>query len=996
MKKIILNIVVATLCFFFEVSAQQANTIKGQVLIGPDNKPLIGATIKIKNTKVVTVTDQGGHFTISISDNEGTLLISYTGYKTAELSFRKSDPNPLMIFLEEDKGNLDEVVVIGYGQTTKKLNTGSISSISAKEIEQQPVTNMLSALSGRMPGVLVQTTSGLPGGNISIQIRGQGSIAAGTDPLYIVDGVPYDGNSINKGSSLAGTTVLGMISPLNNLNPADIESITVLKDADATSIYGSRGSNGVVIITTKTAKAGMSRFDLNIKQGIDNVSQKARLLNLEDYLALRREAFANDNKIPSADPTSPNYAPDLTIWSQTEETDWIDYFFGNTGKSTDIQTKISGGKDRNTFSVSGNFNNQTTVIPGDNNFLRAGISTQFRHQSDNDKLNISLSNQITYQLNELSNLYKSLSGFTLAPNYPLYLQDGTLNWRTSANPAADMLARSKVKTNNSITSLNLDYKVLSDLHIRLNTGYTKTTYDQVHTFPTRSLAPDKTNYTQFGNNSAQSIIFEPQINYKLKLKNSSISFLAGATFQNRINEIQNIQASNFRIEGLMEDLSSATTIDSRITNYTQYKYGSLFGRFTYNLKDTYILNATIRRDGSSRFGPGNRFGNFGSIGAAWLFSNLSFIKEKIPFLSYGKLRGSYGTTGNDQIGDYQYLSTYSSPGTNIYQDIATVRPSRINNADFHWETTQKIDVGIEVGILKDRIMLTADFYSNQSKDQLVSYRIPQITGFQSYQANLPAVIENSGWEFSGNASILSSKSFNWTTTFNISFPKNRLKSFEGFQTSGYSSTYEMGYDISRIYGYKSLGINESTGKAQYAGQNGEVSTTPYLYFTLGKTSPDYYGGFGNSFRYHNFDLNIFAQFVKQMSVGSLVVNPGITSTNNYQIVNDRWSASNPGSNIPIATTAYDLYFGGSSANIFDTSYLRIKNIQLSYNVPSPYLKKIKIQNLRIYGEGQNLFTFWDSNAAIADPESGTLYSNSNSSRNFPTLKTFVIGLQLTL
>lgn len=986
----------ATLCLIFKAKAQEVVTLSGRVT-DQQNRSLSGVTIKIKNTTTETLTNYSGYFSIICFIKQGTIQASFLGYKIYEASFNGTTNN-LSIKLQESTNDLNEVQVIGYGQTTRRLNTGSVSSISAKQIEQQPVTNVLSALSGRMPGVFVQTTNGLPGGNINIQIRGKGSIAAGTNPLYIVDGVPYDGAAPNPTNSDLSGSIAGTISPLNNLNPSDIESITVLKDADATSIYGSRGSNGVVLITTKMASTGDTRIVFNIQQGVSKVAQKPKLLNLKDYLEIREEAFTNEGITPSADPTSPYYAPDLKVWSQTQGTDWVDYLFGNSARSSDLQGRVSGGKGQTTFSVSGNYHYENLIIPGSNDFRRSGLSSQFQHQSENNKLRIAISNSFTHQYNALSNAINAIDGtMLLAPNYPLRLPDGSLNWYAGINILGEINARSKTKTDNSITSLNIGYNILPLLNFKINAGYTKTTYDQILTFPNSAIPSYVINNTTFGKNSSQSFLLEPQLDYSVKLKSVSISFLAGATLQNRQNDMQMIKASNFKRESLMEDLGSAGTIDVRTNDYMQYKYASLFGRAAFNLNDTYILNTTIRRDGSSRFGPGQRFGNFGSVGAAWIFSNLSFIKERLSFLSYGKIRGSYGTSGNDQIGDYQYLSTYSSPGSNIYQNVAAVSPNRIANAHFHWETTHKTDIALELGFLKDRLILSADYYLNRSKDQLILYSIPQITGFADYQANLPAVIENKGLELSINANILATADFSWSTSFNLTLPRNKLKSFQDFQNSSYAKIFELGYDITRIYGYKSLGIDQATGKLQYADKNGEVSSIAYPYNTLGKLTPDYYGGFNNTFKYKNFELSVFAQFVKQVAQGGLRLIPGSFGLNSYNLVKNRWTESNRNTHIPKASAnGFDINYGSSSENVFNTSYFRLKNVSLSYNLPETFLARLKINQLRVFAEGQNLFTLWNKNAAILDPEFGVMKSGSSLSINSPTLTTVVLGIQLTL
>lgn len=997
MNKLILLIVLVTLCPIFELSAQTSNQISGRVVTANDGKPLPGATISINNTNTAVQSAKDGTFTILAKTASGILTITYTGYQTKEVGFN-INTKTIEIKMQEANNSFDDIQVIGYGKTTKGLNTGSVSSINAKQIEQQPVTNVLSALSGRMPGVFIQTTNGLPGGNISVQIRGKGSIAAGTDPLYIVDGVPFVGTSPNGTNNAVSTNnIAGNISPLNNINPSDIESINVLKDADATAIYGSRGANGVVLITTKKAKSGDTQYNFNLQQGFSRAASTPKLMSLQQYLEVRREAFQNDNRIPSADPTSTNYAPDLTLWSQTEGTDWPAYLLDNTASSTDLQGTISGGKNNTTFTISGNYRSEDAILAGSNNFQRGGIQTQINHISSNEKFTLNARSSLTKQSSIFANPVLNLDrSYLRPPNFPLLLANGEINWYGSSNILAELDATSKTLTDNIINNLALSYQLLPSLSLKLNSGYTKTSYNQKLIFPSSSLPPGNLNTTSFSQNSGQSFIVEPQIDYNIRIKQLNLTLMAGATYQNRTNDSQFIKANDFKVASLMEDLGSASIIESRQNSYSNYKYASIFGRLTLNLKNEYLINATIRRDGSSRFGPGNRYGNFGSIGAAWLFSNNEFVKNNISWISHGKIRGSIGTSGNDQIGDYQYLSTYSSPGGNLYQDAVTIRPSRISNTDFHWETTTKADLGIEIGLFKEKVLLTADYYRSTSRDQLISYTLPRLTGFSDYQANLPAVILNTGLEMSIEVKLINRSNLNWSAQGNITVPKNRLLSFENFENSSYAQLYKIGEDLSRIRGYQALGVDPTTGNMIYAGKNGNASTTPFDNFTLGKLTPDFYGGFGSSLGYKNLELNVFAQFAQQQSKGDLKRLPGTGVFNNFALTYERWTPSNPSSTVPKATLASTgLFYPNSSVNVFNTSYLRLKNISLSYSFNETLLKQIKVNSLRVYAEAQNLLTFWNRDAAVFDPESGVI-STTALGRNIPPVKTIVLGLQLNL
>ena len=988
--------VLALLCLFFKVNAQSIPgnsvlTISG-IIRDETGHVLPGATLKLVKSKIVNQTDPSGRFTVTTNQFPDTLVVSFIGYQNIKLVISSATKSPQIIALKAEPGSLNEVQVIGYGQTTKRLNTGSVSTVSAKEIADQPVTNVLSALSGRAAGVSVQTTNGLPGGGVNIQIRGKGSILAGTDPLYVIDGVPFSSTFLNANSGINSSSINGTISPLNSINPDDIESISILKDADATAIYGSRGANGVILITTKKGKAGETKVDLNISQGFNKVADLPSVLNLQQYLAIRKEAFANDGLTPSADPTSPNYAPDLTVWSQTQSTNWPKYLLGGTGNTSDVQGNVSGGDKNTVFSIGGNFHSEKTYLPGDNLYQRGGIRYNIQHTSSDKKFTVTLSGTYNADRNQLVNPTFSIEGdIFLPPNFPLYNSSGGVNWSYGLNPLADIKAQTKITTDNIITNLTLAYHFTENLSFTNSLGYNKINIDQDQTFPLSSQNPQNSpvNYANFSYSSNESLIDEPQLNFKKEFGKSVLNLLVGGTYQTSLNTGLIINASNFSSEELLENLGSASTLNAASNSYLQYKYVSAFGRVNYNVNDKYIFNASIRRDGSSRFAPGNQFGTFGAVGAAWLFSQEDWVKSELPFLSFGKLRGSYGIVGNDQITDYQYLSTYSSSGL-IYQGIAGLQPSRIANNDFHWEVNKKLEFALETGFLKDRILLSADYYQSRSGDQLVAYTIPTITGFNSYAANLPAVVQNTGWEFELKTKNIDNANFRWSTSINITIPNNKLVSFQNLANSSYANTLVIGQDITRIYGYLLSGIDPKTGTAIYAPQPGSNSSDPYYYSTIGKQTPDFYGGIGNTISYKNWSLDIFGQFAKQMAPGDIQYTPGLF-INNYQYVLSRWQ--NPGdiTNVPKASTVSDFYYRYSSANYFDASYFRLKNIAFSYSLPARWLKRFSVSNLRIYVQGENIYTWWHRQSPFLDPESGA----SGTTGNLPPVKSLVTGIQLT-
>lgn len=988
--------VLATLCLFLKLPAQEISPQFSQTLTGKvtaeQGKALPGATVLLQGSKTTAITAADGTFKLQTTARSGTLVVTFMGFQKATITFEPTSTSPLSIPLKPDLSALNEVQVIGYGTTSKRLNTGNVATLKSSAIENQPVTNLLSAISGRAAGVLVQTSNGLPGGGTSIQIRGKGSITAGTDPLYIVDGVPFPSSVIPANSPLGGGAINGPVSPLNSLNPADIDNISILKDADATAIYGSRGANGVILITTKKGKSGKTSVNLTLSSGIPRVTQLPILLNNQQYLQIRREAYKNDELTPSADPNSDYYAPDLMVWDTTKSTDWAKHILGKIGHFTDFQGSVTGGTASTNFAISGNFHNESTVLPGDNLYRRGGIRSVIQHTAENNKFFLQLSTNYNADNNRLTNITTTFNGdLLLPPDFPLLNPDGSYNYYIGGNPLADINERAKTGTQNLEISGLLRYTLAKGLDLKASAGYNRLNILQTMTYPTNSKYEGSANYADFGNNTNENIIVEPQLTYTRRLGQHDINLLAGGTYQHTTKQSDFTEARNFTSDLLLENISSATEF-THINSLIDYKYVSLFGRINYVYNDKYILNATIRRDGSSRFGPGREFGTFGSLGAAWLFGEEAWIKRHLGFLSYGKIRGSYGTTGNDQISDYQYLSTYGSSGY-IYQGVAGIGPTKIANADFHWETTRKLEIAIELGFLKNRVLLNISRYDNRTKDQLVDYAVPYLTGFSSYQANLPAVVMNSGWEFEVNTKNITHADFTWTTTFNVTVPKNRLLSFQDLATSSYSKTLVIGQPITRIYGYSFAGLTPD-GSPQYQSVSKGIVSKPSAatdqFFTIGNGYPVYFGGIGNNFNYRNWSLDVFGQFARQYTMGGLANTPG-QIINNYSYLAGRWRQPGDQTNIPKASTsfAYNAAYKASSANYFNTSYFRIKNIALAYAFHPDWLKRNKLRALRIFVQGQNLLTFWNKNVPVYDPESG-------GRGNIPPMKTIVTGLQITL
>ncbi|WDF67563.1 SusC/RagA family TonB-linked outer membrane protein [Sphingobacterium oryzagri] len=996
-----------------EKSKQQAR-VSGQV-VNENGTPLAGVSVLIKdyrkldyrNTQTSTATDVNGIWGMLLADPDVTLIFSFVGYQKLEIPAKQLLENSTPIKLQPEKGSLEEVVVIGYGTTTRRLNTGAVASITAKDIETQPVSNPLASLSGRMPGVLIAQNNGVPGSAVQIQIRNQASLSgttSGSIPLYVIDGVPF--TNFNGGApatdnlnSFGISGSAGGLSPFSMINPADIERIDILKDADATAIYGSRGANGVVLITTKKGKAGSTRIGVNFNTGITEVNRFIPMLNLEEYLALRKEAFANDGVTPTA-----ANAPDLTVWDQNTATDWQKLLIGNTGRITDVQANLSGGNEYTRFFFNSGYRKETTVFYGDSQNARFSSRLNLDHRSSDGKFNAALS--VSYA-NDASDMPSSdvTSLYNLAPNYPRYNENGTYYWLPSSfginNPLA-MLERKYIgKTNNLISNANLSYKIMPGLTAKANFGYTITQLQQNNQTPSTSVnntVATTLGSSSFSNTKAQNWIIEPTLDYIKTIGQGKLTALVGTSFQQNSSASQTTNGTNYSNDALLGSLNAAGLFTAN-NNLVYYKYNAVFGKLNYDWKEKYLINGTFRRDGSSRFGPKNRFGNFGAVGVSWIFSKESFIEDNIDFLSFGKLRASFGTTGNDQISNYLYLQLYSS--STAYLGNATMNLLTLPNEYIHWETTKKVDFAVDLGFFKDRILFTANYFRNRSGDQITSAAMPTQTGYNSYTTNLPAVIQNTGLELELNSTNIASRDFTWKTSTNFTFFQNKLLEFPGLEQSFYASSYIVGEPINLIRLYNYQGVDPATGRATYEDRNGDGIINNDDRYVADIGTP-FYGGFNNTFSYKGFDLGVFFQFNHRFGVTKILnTRPGaLVNQNDYWL--GRWTAENSTSDIPgaTATASTPLYasynqYSSSNAVYGDASYIKLRSVNLAYHLPSSWISKAKMANCSVFVQGQNLFT-WAKNKYVLDTETTVQGGPSGLGTGtigqvLPPLRTIVFG-----
>jgi TonB-linked SusC/RagA family outer membrane protein len=995
--------------------------VHGRV-VDQEGKPLPGATVKIKSTGKSVSANAKGEFYLEKLDESETLVISFIGFVNKEVVAAKEMGN---IVLELSDSKLDEIQVTAYGKTTQRLSTGNISTVKAEDIAKAPVANPLLAIAGRVPGVFIQQSSGVPGAGVKIVIQGQNSMEYGNDPFYVIDGVPYTSQLLpglgagilgDSGPGAAGSQPGTAGNPLNFINPQDIESIDVLKDADATSIYGSRAAHGAIIITTKKGKAGKTLVNFNVQQGGGQVSRKMKMLNTQQYLEMRKEAFANDNRPLPTDPTT-GADLDLSYWDQNGYTDWQKELIGGIAKYTNAMATISGGSSNIQYRFSAGFQRDGTVTPGDLRDQKGSVHFSLNSNSENNRFKFGFSSSYVTDDNQLALINQFASNaYTLPPNAPkLYNEDGTLNWdyisptqNAWLNPLRDLSRAYLNRTQNLIANATLSYQVIPGLELKSSLGYNKLTADEVQTIPLSAsaphyrLSPFAIRTAWFNSSKLSSWIIEPQLKYVKPIWKGKLDVFMGATIQQEDRDRLKMEATGFTSDESMFNLKSASNVrvasDLNSVILSKYKYAAIFGLINYNINDKYIVNYSIRRDGSSRFGKENKFHDFSSIAGAWIFSNESIIKNNLSFLSFGKVKASFGTTGSDQIGDYSYLNLYGNVATDggSYQGTVGLAPFDIfPNPYLQWEETKKLSTTINLGFFNDRLLMEGTWYKNRCSNQLGFQRLTSIPGGSGVRTNRPATVQNTGWELGLNTVNIIAKEFKWSSSINLTIPRNKLINITGTSADNQDDFINKPLGVQKVYHF--LGVDPETGLYLVQDRNGNPTSKPdgsldrIVYMDL---NPSCYGGFQNSFSYKGLSLEMLFQFTKQKGnnmffgtfpPGSFAINQPISVLNRWQKIEDQASIQA----YHVGFTTYNEYTMATQSDkaFSDASYIRLKNVSLSYQLPLPWMKQVKLQNAKIFMQGQNLLTF--TSYVGADPETRT-YSG------IPPLKVLTLGIQIGL
>ena len=798
-------------------------------------------------------------------------------------------------------------------------------------------------------------------------------------------------------------------NPLYGFNPKDIESIEILKDVGATSIYGSAGAGGVILITTKRGKAGANQVDLTVNTGFSRITRYWDMLNTPQYLEMRREAFKNDGIIPTA-----LNAPDLFLWDTTRQTNWQKEIWGKMGTTFAANASISGGSSQFTHRLSASYSTSSDITTASGSNDAIAMSVALDHKSRDARFSMGFTANYYYTK---SDIVRTPNISTLPPNAPpVYTETGLLNW--SAYNAAGQAAflesfvflpsPVESKSNSLSSNLRIKYQVMRGLQLMTSIGYNRNDNDMAMFKTIRSQNPVKnpTGEAIYGKTKSNNWTIEPQASYETSLFNKGrLNVVTGATIRQELRENVSLFNAGYTNDALIRSMS-LTYLRQVANERRPYKYAGIFGRMGFTWDNKYVLELSGRRDGSSRFGPGRRFGNFGGIGLAWIASDESWLKDLLdPVVSFLKFNANTGTAGQDGGGDYQYLSRWgTSLGMIPYDGMAPMVALQPFNQDYHWQLTREFNLGMDIRFFRNNLSLSVNYYRNRLGNQLTNNPTPIYTGFGSVFGNWNATIQNSGYEAVLSANPFRNENFSWNLSINAAINSNKLLQYPGIEKSPHANTMIVGKPILNKYILKYLGVDPMTGLYQFQDYNkdgwinnaanvnpGITDDNQYVY----NPQPKVTGGMSHNFAYKDLSLNLSFDFKIQegrnaftsMSAGI----PGGLSNIPVEIYNKRWQK--PGDNASYARFSSQppvqgqtaVLNTGSTLTITDASFLRFRNISLSYNLPEKWLRKIGMKSGSLNINTNNLFTI--TRYKGIDPEVQAFES-------MPPLKTVTAGFSI--
>jgi len=1008
--------------------------LDGTVVDDITNQPIIGASVNIKGTTHGVQTDTEGKFYFQTGQKfPYTLIISYIGYKKLEIVVEK---NPVIIHLKEERQELDELVVVGYGTQKRKDITGSVASVPKANLSQ--VTSSAdNLLRGAVSGVVVTQSSGRPGASSSVRIRGGNSITAGNEPLYVVDGILIynDNNNSSAGVSNAGAS----LNVMSTINPGDIESIEVLKDASATAIYGSRGANGVVIITTKKGTKGQDNISYQGYFGVQNISKKLHIMNASQWASLRNDVQASIGQAPSFTDAQ------IEAFKNSGSYDWQSAAFRKATPVQNHQLSFSGGDERSRYSISaGYFDQEGIVLASD--FKRISLRADYeKNYSQNFKFGVnanysnSVSNGVGTNSSGGRNPNPLVSVLLTAPVVPIRNPDGSYNvtnnpYATSVNgfvpnPINDLENTiNETKINRILTSLFGEYKITKKLTAKVAvSGDVISTKQNYYAPSNTSNGAGTKGLASIGDRLVSSVLNENTLNYNTNFgENHKFSALGGYTLQYTKGEVVTAGSNTF--------VNDANTYNALQDGVAVKPYSDAFesvlkswlARVNYSYRGKYNFTLSARADGSSRFGSESRWGYFPSAGFSWNITDEEFANN-IKGVTEAKLRITAGTTGNQEIGNYLALAqmgsvNYSFGGT-LYTGLA---PTRLANPDLKWEKTDQYNVGLDLSLLDRKINFVFDVYYKKTNDLLISVPVPLTSGYATVLQNIGGV-ENKGIEIGLNTENLKTEKFSWNSNIVFSANRNKVTSIgngvdqffpvvpNGSLLQQQPVTVKVGLPLGTFWGYKTNGIfqtqeevntqpkinslaNTKVGDRKYVDTNGDGVITALDKGDLGSSQPKFVGSFSNTISYNDFDLNfsfqgsyggkIFNALNQQLEISTLGTNANVT-------LEDRWTPTNPSNEIPRATSSPLGIV--SERYVEDASFLRLKLITLGYTLPKSASKKLGAKSVKFYVSAENLVTwtkYTGYDPEVSSYEQNNLYPGIDFG-SYPNAKTFISGLNVT-
>lgn len=988
-------------------------SVSGTVISADDGQPLPGVNVLVKGTSKGTSTDTKGFYQLDVAD-DAILVFSFIGFEQQEIAVNKR--TSISVELRPDVMSLNQVVVVGYGTQKSTLITGAIARVKAGDLEERPVGRVDQALMGKLAGVQVQQTSGAPGKVLDIKVRGTGSINFSNSPLYVVDGFPMSGD-------------------LNSLNTNDIESIEVLKDAASAAIYGSRGANGVVLITTKAGKEGKPVIQLDVSHGIQKRFSRYDVLNRDEYIEYAIEERNNSWMLQGGKPTDPNNVRTNSnfwidpVWvtnpQSLPDNDWQD-IVDRTAAVNNYQLSASASGEKFKYYLSGNYYDQNGIIIG-SDFSRMSFRTNLESKLSkiiNVGINLTAGTSVRNDPNSDTNagpvsrshIMPPVAGITQQTEsggyYPFILA-------ALINPLAMAEGyTNETKSKQILANAYADIFITNGLKFRSTFGTEQRSTENLYFIPNNINRGNGSQGTA-SSSGYESYLTEQTLNYKLEKSVWHLDLLGGFSYQEAKSGNMSLTKQGYADEEI-ETLNAGTILSSGTSSATIWNLMSFFGRANFSYNEKYIMAASIRRDGSSRFGKDNRWGWFPSVSAGWRISQEEFMKN-LSWLSEMKLRGSYGIAGNNNIGNFASIGTLNATsyvtGTN-QQKVPGYSPGTFSNTMLGWEKTQTIDIGLDMGLLRNRVQIGVDYYIADTRDLLLNVQIPEVTGFNTALQNIGKV-RNSGIELE-LSTVNIDRAFKWNTSFNISANKNKVLKLgpDGSPIYGSSAGYrltitEIGKPIGSYYLFEQDGIfknqeeldkyphylRQNVGDIRYKDINGDGVINQNDIHIVGDAFPDYFWGMRNTFRYKGLDLTVFMDGQQGANLLNLAGRSNQQSRQNvWGMWRNRWrSPEQPGDgNVPRAAVT-DNMTTASTFWMFDASYWSIRNVTLGYNIPANIMQKMSwINSIRVYTSVDNLFMKdkYHRNPQTGNESNTSLVPNLDSGASYPLATTYTFGLSV--